>query len=261
MDAYDYEITLEDRLSVIRQLVAKEGEDKFYLSFSGGKDSTILHHLLDEAIPGNSIPRVFIDTGIEYAEIRAFVMGLRDKDTRFQVIRPSLPIKKVLETYGYPFKSKQHSHNLMVYQHSGMGRTVERYLGTIESNTKFRCPKVLRYQFEPTFQIKVSDQCCLRLKKMPVHKWEKENARPIAMTGMRRSEGGEKEHLSKVASSRTRVGTSGVSTRCSWSRTSGRIGTYVSAIYPCAVCITLRTTSSGRGARDARSRWGCRINS
>ena len=189
------EFLLEDRISVIKSLIAKEGENKFYLSFSGGKDSTILHRLLDIALPGNKIPRVFIDTGIEYNAIRKFVLGLAEKDDRFVIIKPSQPIKKVLETYGYPFKSKQHAHNVMVYQNSGIGRSVQRYLGIIESNTLFRCPKMLEYQFTEDFKMKVSDQCCLRLKKMPAHKYEKESGRTIAITGMRREEGGKRKSI------------------------------------------------------------------
>lgn len=112
----DYELTLFDRKNVIKDTINKYGEENFYLSFSGGKDSTILHHLLDLALPGNKIPRVYINTGIEYADIVAFVKELAEHDDRFVIITPRVPIKPMLEKYGYPFKSKQHSHNLMIYQ-------------------------------------------------------------------------------------------------------------------------------------------------
>ena len=194
----DNELLLIDRIGVIRTANEKyDLERNSYLSFSGGKDSTILHHLLDMAIPNNRIPRVYIDTGIEYNSIRKFVIKLAEKDRRFVIIKPSKPIKQTLETYGYPFKSKQHSHNLMVYQHSGIGKSVKRYLGIIESNTLFRCPKSLEYQFMPDFKIKCSDQCCLRLKKNPVRDWEKRNNRHLAMTGMRRQEGGERKSIKR----------------------------------------------------------------
>ena len=65
----DNELLLIDRLGVIRDTINSYGEENFYLSFSGGKDSTVLHHLLDMALPGNKIPRVFINTGIEYVDI------------------------------------------------------------------------------------------------------------------------------------------------------------------------------------------------
>lgn len=67
------EFILADRLGVIRDTIAKYGEDNFYLSFSGGKDSTVVHHLLDMALPDNKIPRVFSNTGIEYNAIVEFV--------------------------------------------------------------------------------------------------------------------------------------------------------------------------------------------
>ena len=38
----DNELLLFDRIEKIKQIVNKYGEDKFYISFSGGKDSTIL---------------------------------------------------------------------------------------------------------------------------------------------------------------------------------------------------------------------------
>lgn len=67
------EFLLQDRLGVIRDTINKYGEENFYLSFSGGKDSTVVHHLLDMALPENRIPRVFSNTGIEYNAIVEFV--------------------------------------------------------------------------------------------------------------------------------------------------------------------------------------------
>ena len=189
----DFELTLYDRLQVIKTTIEKYGEDNFYLSFSGGKDSTILHHLLDKALPNNRIPRVFINTGIEYQMIVEFVRQLASKDDRFQIIMPTQNVKQMLEKYGYPFKSKQHAHNLMIYQKSGMTTTVKKYLGVEKGNNIFRCPEKLKYQFTPNgLSFKVSDECCRKMKKEPIKKWEKVNHRPIAITGMRREEGGER---------------------------------------------------------------------
>ena len=191
----DNELLLFDRINVIKDTITKYGEENFYLSFSGGKDSTILHYLLDVALPNNQIPRVFINTGIEYQMIVDFVKSLAAKDDRFIILQPTQAIKPMLEKYGYPFKSKQHSHNVMVYQNSGIGLSVKRYLGIIESNTKFRCPKSLLYHFTQDFKIKLSDNCCRKLKKEPIAKWEKTTNRHIAMTGMRNSEGGERASI------------------------------------------------------------------
>ena len=43
---------------------------------------------------------------------------------------------------------------------------------------------------ENQYNLKISDSCCNELKKKPIHKWEKENNRTIAITGMRKEEGG-----------------------------------------------------------------------
>lgn len=190
MSDEDFELTLFDRVNVIRDTIARNGEENFYLSYSGGKDSTVLSHLIDMAVPGNRIPRVFINTGIEFADLVAFVKEIAEKDDRFAIIAPSRPIGAVLKEFGYPFKSKRHSHALSVYQNSGKGKYVNAYLGG-----KF-CPKCLRYQFEPGFPLKISEKCCLKLKKEPFKKWAKGNRKTITMTGMRKGEGGAREHFS-----------------------------------------------------------------
>ena len=74
----DNEFLLEDRLQKIRQIINKYGEDNFYVSFSGGKDSTVLSALVDMALPNNTIPRVYANTGIEYKLILEFVERERE---------------------------------------------------------------------------------------------------------------------------------------------------------------------------------------
>lgn len=191
----DNELLLFDRLEVIRTTIAKYGEDNFYVAFSGGKDSTILHYLLDIALPHNRIPRVFVNTGLEYVDIVKFVRELASKDDRFVIVKPTNSIRTILEENGYPFKSKQHSHNLSIYQNVGMSTTVLKYLGLMEGNKSIRCPKKLEYQFTPEFKIKCSEKCCYKLKKEPAEKWEKENGKRIVLTGMRKEEGGQRQLL------------------------------------------------------------------
>lgn len=192
----DYELTLFDRVEIIKTTNQKyDLENNAYLSFSGGKDSTILHHLLDMALPNNHIPRVFINTGIEYQMIVDFVKELASKDDRFVILKPTTPIKPMLEKYGYPFKSKEHSLYVQQYQKNGTSKTCERYLNPSENRKKFGCPHILRYQFSKDFSLKVSNKCCYELKKKPIHQWQKENQRAITITGMRKSEGGNRKNI------------------------------------------------------------------
>ena len=110
------EFLLTDRIQKIQQIIGKYGEENFYISFSGGKDSTVLHYLIDEAVPGNKIPRVYANTGIEFNLIREFVLELQKADDRIVVIKPSVPIHQMLEKEGYPFKSKMHSKIVSIFQ-------------------------------------------------------------------------------------------------------------------------------------------------
>lgn len=77
------------------------GEDGVYVSFSGGKDSTVLLDLVRKDFP--NIPAVFVDTGLEYPEIRDFVRGFKN----VVWLKPKMNFKQVIEKYGYPFISKE----------------------------------------------------------------------------------------------------------------------------------------------------------
>lgn len=85
----------------IRSWVNEYGEDGVYVSFSGGKDSTVLLHIARNLYP--NIKAVFVDTGLEYPEIRDFVKSFDNVDW----LRPKMNFKQVIEKYGYPFISKE----------------------------------------------------------------------------------------------------------------------------------------------------------
>ena len=187
------EFILQDRLQKIRQIISQYGENNFAISFSGGKDSTVLSALVDMAVPGNAIPRVFADTGIELKMIRDFVVEKQKNDGRVVIIKPSVPIKKMLENDGYPFKSKGHSKFLDRYQRIGRCDSVVQYLGEREDKKPWSsiksCPQKLRYQFK----MRISDNCCIRMKEEPLTNWQKEHGKPYAIVGLMREEGGRRD--------------------------------------------------------------------
>lgn len=201
----DNEFLLQDRLQKIKQIINQYGEENFYVSFSGGKDSTVLSALVDMAIPGNQIPRVFADTGIEFNMIRDFVKSKAKNDSRFIMIKPSVPIKPMLEKYGYPFKSKNHAAVVASYQRNGTKNLwVQRYLSGYYSRWA-TCPKILRYQFSPDFNLKISDKCCHYLKTNPLKQWQKENKRPYGLLGLMPSEGGRRKTAKCLVFSRKKL--------------------------------------------------------
>ena len=171
----DNDFLLQDRIQKIRQIIKKYGEENFYISYSGGLDSNVLHTLVDLALPNNKIPRVYCDTGIEMLSVRSFVKSLAEMDDRIEIVKPNQNIKKMLEEEGYPFKSKQHSVYVAQFQRGKVMNCVNHYLGIGKQwSTRKTCPKILRYQFEDGLPFKVSDKCCKRLKTDPLHKWQRE---------------------------------------------------------------------------------------
>lgn len=186
----DNEFILIDRIDSIKKVINKYGIENFVISFSGGKDSTVLSKLIDIAIPNNEIPRVFINTGIEYKAIVDFVHGKMKKDKRFIEIKPSIPLSMIFRKYGYPFKSKEHSQLVHLFQKNGHSKSTLRYYDPLENRKRFGCPKILKYQFEEGIKLKISDKCCTKLKKEPFSKWQEENSKPYKMTGERHLEGG-----------------------------------------------------------------------
>lgn len=195
-DMTDNEFLLFDRLEVIKATINKYGEENFYLSFSGGKDSTVVYHLLDMAIPDNKIPRVFCNTGIEYLEIVKFVKSINDE--RIEIITPKKNIVDTLNKVGYPFKSKEHSLKVGQYQKGSRCKSVMKYKEGYFKGSKYQCPEMLLYQYEDDFKLKLSNKCCYEFKKKPFKKWEKENNKGIAITGMMKDEGGQRTSLNCI---------------------------------------------------------------
>lgn len=97
-------LSLESKIQMTRQRIRgwinEYGIDGVYVSFSGGKDSTVLLDIVRKDYP--NVKAVFFDTGLEYPEIREFVKGYGNVDW----IKPKVNFRQVIEKYGYPFISK-----------------------------------------------------------------------------------------------------------------------------------------------------------
>lgn len=86
----------------IREWVDYWGKDHVCVSFSGGKDSTVLLHIVRKMY-GDEIPAVFVNTGLEYPEIQRHVRSFPN----VVILRPEMNFRDVIVKYGYPVISKE----------------------------------------------------------------------------------------------------------------------------------------------------------
>ena len=91
----------------IKQWVEHYGLDHVYVSFSGGKDSTVLLDIARKMYP--NIKAVFLDTSLEFPELRQFVSTFDN----VEYLKPSMNFRQVIEKYGYPVISKEVSECVM----------------------------------------------------------------------------------------------------------------------------------------------------
>ena len=149
-----------------------------YLSFSGGKDSTVLKDIIDDM--GLGIPSVFVNTGLEYPEIQKFAMSQPNVTT----IRPKMMFPNVIKTYGYPIISKEVSQCIYYARRSPGRRAWTKLHGELlDSNGDVSNFNLDRYLWLYDAPIPISHMCCDVMKKSPAKKYEKETGRkPIIAT-------------------------------------------------------------------------------
>lgn len=157
----------------IREWVDYYGKDGVYVSFSGGKDSTVLLHIVREMYP--DIEAVFVNTGLEYPEIQKFVKTF-DNVT---ILRPKMRFDEVIKKYGYPVIGKEVSQSVW-YAKKGSKWAVNQMNGldrhgnvhTFKANMYSKYRPLLDVDFE------ISNKCCLVMKEKPIYEMEK-HKKPI----------------------------------------------------------------------------------
>ena len=87
----------------VRNWVNEFGEDGVYLSFSGGKDSTVLGHIIREVCGYKNIPFVFVDVPTQYPELKQFAQTFDN----LVILKPKISFAQVCERYGFPMFSKE----------------------------------------------------------------------------------------------------------------------------------------------------------
>ena len=166
MQNYPLELKIAKTEQRIIEWVSYYGVDGVYVSFSGGKDSTVLLHICRKLYP--NIKALYIDTGLEYPEVKQFVKTWDNVD----IIRPKMSFREVINKYGYPVISKEQSQYISQYRNAKSEKTKETRL----NGNKWGRGKISeKWKFMIDSPFKISDQCCNVMKKNPAKEYEKKN--------------------------------------------------------------------------------------
>lgn len=174
-------------------------DKKCYVSFSGGKDSTVLSDITAQICSLFSCKLVlwFSDTGLEYPEVREhvkkFPQYLEDKyDIEVELIMDypkdkdgkRITFRDVILTKGYPMITKDISRDVGVAQNNPNGKTAQKFIKGSDYHKKYGDTWMLdkwSYLIKAPFHI--SNQCCSVMKKIPAHKFDKNSGlKPIIGT-------------------------------------------------------------------------------
>lgn len=148
-------------------------DGKVYVSFSGGKDSTVLRHIVTSLY--SSIPSVFVNTTNESIEILNFVKNTKNVITIF----PKMSFNKTVEKYGFPLVSKKVARAITDLRENKPTTANIRNLYLTGYNRKgvFVPTYKLAKKWYPLFEeaeFNITNKCCDILKKEPAHRFQKE---------------------------------------------------------------------------------------
>nr|DAG35487.1 MAG TPA: phosphoadenosine-phosphosulfate reductase [Bacteriophage sp.] len=172
-------------------------DGKVYVSFSGGKDSTVLAYLAANWLshfrtPPWPLNLVFINTGLEYPEIQKFVNEytdwLRKKFPRVTInltrLRPKMNIRQVVTKYGYSIVSKEVAGTVYEARKNPNCRRAKKLRGELlDKEGKPSLYNCDNWEFLLGAPFPISDRCCHVMKKASAHRYEGETkSKPMVAT-------------------------------------------------------------------------------
>lgn len=152
-----------------------------YVSFSGGKDSTVLLDIVRQVDP--EIKAVFVDTGLEYPEIKDFIRTINNVEW----VKPKKSFRKVVEEYGFPVISKEQSRYIRDCQNPKPTNAItrrRRMTGVDRNGVQTKSGMISKkWRFLIDAPFRISEQCCDHLKKNPLKSFQKTSGlKPIVGT-------------------------------------------------------------------------------
>ena len=189
-------LPLEAKIMMTQQRIRQwydHWDGEVYVSFSGGKDSTVLKHIVDNTPGVYDVPAVFVNTGLEYPEIQRFVKEVKAGkydcfNSNVEIVRPEMRFDEVIKEFGFPVISKEVSQT--VYEAKRNFETgkytyrLKKLNGeAVDKDGNPSSYNIPQWKFMLDAPFDISHKCCDVMKKKPAKKYEKETGRkPILGT-------------------------------------------------------------------------------
>ena len=158
----------------LKSKFAKIDTSKYYLAYSGGRDSHFILWFIKNILKDNNIKVVSINTLMEHPEIKQRMIDHADL-----VLLPLRKHKDIKEEFGIPCFTKQQDDHIHRYQKGSRAKSTIDFIHG-NKKTMFKMSKKPRELLLSNNLHKVSSKCCDYLKKEPFKKFEKETGlKPI----------------------------------------------------------------------------------
>ena len=146
----------------IREWVSEYGIDGVFIAFSGGKDSTVLLHIARQMYP--NIKAVFVDTGLEYPEIRQFVKTFDN----VEILRPKMSFVDVIVLISNEFLDFIDSYDTEYFNINNLySSNILRYCITNKDFNRLDLIKLSDYNYSNNISDRVGKYVC-EFKGKPV---------------------------------------------------------------------------------------------
>ena len=160
----------------------KHGELSWAVSYSGGRDSTVLSHLMVYRMGQVDVPHVMSNTRMEYVSsvmmVNRWFARLRYLGVDCTTVFPGRRPNELWKDIGVPLWSKEIAYKYRKFARSKSDRISPHVPANLHE--QFRKAKAMG--------LKITDKCCYYLKKKPMKDWDKERGITAHFTGVRCSE-------------------------------------------------------------------------
>ena len=142
------------------------------ISFSGGKDSTVLMDLVRRCYPDTEA--VFVDTGLEFPEVRQFAISQKN----VTVLKPDMNFREVINTYGWCYPSKEVATTIYYAQRGSKWAGLRlKGLNRDETHSEYRHSHYSKWAFLADSPLKISARCCAIMKEKPLDRYAKQSGK------------------------------------------------------------------------------------